>query len=77
MTFDENEFVTSFKSIYPKELDLEVKRQGNHASFLDLNIKIEDFVWINFHYLLPKYPICQAIYHLKFPLDLYFQNLFE
>ena len=44
MTFinDDNEFLTSFKNIYPKELDLKVEHQGNHASFLDLDIKIED-----------------------------------
>ena len=40
---DDNEFLTSFKNIYPKELDLKVERQGNHASFLDLDIKIEDY----------------------------------
>ena len=77
MTFDDNEFLTSFKNIYPKELDIKVKRQGNHVSFLDLDIKIEDFALINFRYLLSKYPICPAIYHLQFPLDLYFQNFFE
>ena len=43
MTFGDNEFLKSFKNIYPKELDLKVERQGNHASFLDLEIKIEDY----------------------------------
>ena len=46
MTFDDNEFLTSFKNIYPKELDLRVKRQGNHVSFLDLDIKVEDSVFV-------------------------------
>ena len=77
MTFDDNEFLTSFKNIYPTELDLRVKRQGNHVSFLDLDIKVEDFAWISFHYLLSKHPICQAIYRLQFSLDLYIQNFFE
>ena len=45
MTFDDNEFLTSFKNIYPKELDLKVERQGNHVSFLDLDIKVEDSVF--------------------------------
>ena len=44
MTFDDNEFLTSFKNIYPKELDLKVERQGNHVSFLDFDIKVEDSV---------------------------------
>ena len=45
MTFDDNEFLTSFKNIYPKELDLHVEREGNHVSFLDLDIKVEDSVF--------------------------------
>ena len=39
---DDNEFLTSFINIYPKVLDLKVEHLGNHASFLDLGIKIED-----------------------------------
>ena len=29
---DDYEFLTSFKNIYPKKLDLRVERQGNHAT---------------------------------------------
>ena len=39
---DDNEFLTSFINIYPKVLDLKVEHLGNHASFSDLDIKIED-----------------------------------
>ena len=39
---DENEFLTSFKNVCAMELDLTVERQVNHASFLDLDIKVED-----------------------------------
>ena len=39
-------FLTSFKNIYPKELELEVELQGNHTSFLDLEIKIADSVFL-------------------------------
>ena len=46
MTFDDNEFLTSFRNICPKELDLKVERQGNHASFLDLDIKVEDSIFV-------------------------------
>ena len=46
MTSDDNEFLTSFKNIYPKELDLKVERQGNHVSFLDLDIKVEDSIFV-------------------------------
>ena len=41
-----NEFLTSFKNTYPKELDLKVKHQGNHVSFLDLDIKLEDSIFV-------------------------------
>ena len=59
MTFDDNEFLTYFKNMYPKELDLKDERQGNHVSFLDLDIKVEDSVFVykplekrdKFHYL--------------------------
>ena len=46
ITFDDNEFLTSFKNIYLKELDLKVERQGKHVFFLDLDIKVEDFVFV-------------------------------
>ena len=46
MTFDDKEFLTSFKNIYPKELDLQIERQGNQVSFLDLDIKVEDSVFV-------------------------------
>ena len=39
---DGNEFPISFKNIYPKELELKVKHHGIKASFLGLEIKIED-----------------------------------
>ena len=39
---DDKEFLTSFENIYPKELQVSVEHQGNHASFLDLDIKIRD-----------------------------------
>ena len=40
---DDNEFLTSFINIYPKVLDLNVEHLGNHASFLDLGIKVDCF----------------------------------
>ena len=46
MTFDDNEFLTSFRNICPKELDLKVERQGNHVSFLDFDIKVEDSIFV-------------------------------
>ena len=45
ITFNNNEFLTSFKNICPKELDLKVECQRNHVSFLDFDIKVEDSVF--------------------------------
>ena len=39
---NDNELLASFKSIYFKELELTVEHQGNYASFLDLDVEIED-----------------------------------
>ena len=45
ITLDENEFLTSFKIMYPKELDLKSEHQGDHVSFLDPDIKVGDSVF--------------------------------
>ena len=39
---DDEEFLKSFKCIYPGELELKQEHGGTHARFLDLDIKIED-----------------------------------
>ena len=39
---DGDEFGTSFKKIYPNELELKCEHRGEHATFLDLDIKIND-----------------------------------
>ena len=41
---NDNEFLRSFKNIYPNELQLKIEHQGDHASFLDLDIKKGDSV---------------------------------
>ena len=43
---DDDEFSKSFKNIYPKELELKIEHQGDHATFLDLDIKVEDGVFV-------------------------------
>ena len=51
MTFVLYEFQTSFKNIFPIELEAKVENQGNHVSFLDIGIKLKNciFVFILFH----------------------------
>ena len=39
---NDHKFLTSVKNINFKELYLTVEHHGNHVSFLDLDIKIED-----------------------------------
>ena len=39
---DGHDILTSFRNICPKELQPKAEHDRNHASFWDLNIKIED-----------------------------------
>ena len=43
---DGNEFGNSFKCIYPKELETKLEHSGTHATFLDLDIKIENGIFV-------------------------------
>lgn len=43
---DYGEFSSSWKFIYPKQLELELEDQGIHATFLDLDIANEDNIFL-------------------------------
>ena len=43
---DDGEFSSSYKYIYSKQLELKLKHQGEHATFLDLDITIEDNIFV-------------------------------
>ena len=43
---DSGDFGNSYQEIYPNELELKVEHNGNHATFLDLDITIQDGVFI-------------------------------
>ena len=43
---DGEEFKNSYKEIYPAELQLKVEHFGDHATFLDLDIKIENKTFV-------------------------------
>ena len=43
---DSGDFGKSFHEIYPPELELKVENQGNHATFLDLDITIVDGLFV-------------------------------
>ena len=38
---DGNKFNDSFKKIYPEDLELKCEHSGDHATFLDLDIKLD------------------------------------
>ena len=43
---DGDDFIASYKEIYPKELELKVEHHGNHATFLDLDITIKANIFV-------------------------------
>ena len=43
---DDGEFLANFKNIYPKQLELKVEHHGAHATFLDLDIQIENETFV-------------------------------
>ena len=43
---DREEFLVSYRDIYPPELELKVEHQGTHATFLDLDITIKDNIFV-------------------------------
>ena len=43
---DSDEFGNSYSDIYPKDLQLKCEHKGDHATFLELDIKIEDGLFV-------------------------------
>ena len=43
---DDGEFSCSYKYIYPKQLKLKLEHQGEHKTFLELNMSIDDDIFI-------------------------------
>ena len=43
---DDGEFSSRCKYIYPKKLKLKLEHQGDHAIFLDLDITIENNIFV-------------------------------
>ena len=43
---DSGEFGKSYKYIYPEELELKCEHQGTHATFLDIDISIDDGLFV-------------------------------
>ena len=43
---DDSELSFSYKCIYPKQLERKLEHQGEYATFLDLDITIEDYIFV-------------------------------
>ena len=43
---DDGEFSSSYKHIYPRQLELRLEHQGEHATFLYLDVTIEDNIFV-------------------------------
>ena len=76
---DGREFGISYKDIYPDELELKVEHQGQHASFLSLDINIVDarFVYKLYHkreafpFFIVRMPHIQS----NIPLNIFYSAL--
>ena len=81
---DDYEFSESFKCIYLGELELKLEHSGTHATFLDLDIKIEDGIFVyklfdkrdKFPFFIARMSTLKAIFHQSYSMVLYFQNFF-
>jgi len=78
---DGNEFSRSFKCIYPKELVLKLEHSGTHATFLDLDINIEDGMFIyklfdkrdKFPFFIVRMPHLQS----NIPSSIFYGSIFS
>ena len=43
---DDSEFFSSYKYIYPKQLELKLEHQEEHATFLDLDITVANNIFV-------------------------------
>ena len=80
-TNDDGEFSSSYKYIYPKQLELKLKHRGEHANFLDLDIPIEDNVFVfklfdkrdNFPFFIVRTPYLSS----NIPLSMFYDSIFS
>ena len=78
---DGNEFSKSYKNIYPKELELKLEHHGKHATFLDLDIKIEHGIFIyklfdkrdKFPFFIVRMPHLQS----NIPSSIFYGSIFS
>ena len=78
---DDGEFSKSFKCIYPGELKLKLEHSGTLAKFLDLDIKIEDgvFVYKIFHKRdkFPFFIFRMPHFESNIPSNIFYNSIFS
>ena len=78
---DHGEFSSSYKYICPKQLELKLGHQGEHATFLDLDIRIEDnrFVYKFFDKRdkLPFFVIGMSYLSSNIPSSIFYGSIFS
>ena len=78
---DDGEFSKSFKYIYPVELDLKLEHSGTHATFLDLDIKIEDGIFVYKLFdkrdKLPFFIVCIPHVEINIPSTKFYGSIFS
>ena len=78
---DDDKFSKSFKRIYPGKLELKLERSRTHATFLDLDIKIEDGVFV--YKLFDKrdkflfYLVCMPHFQNNIPSSIFCGSIFS
>ena len=78
---DDDEFPIPFKCIYPGESELKLEHSGTYATFLDLDIKIGDGIFIyklydkrdNFPFFIVRMPHFES----KIPSTIFYGSIFS
>ena len=80
-TNDDDEFSESFKCIYPGELGLKLEQSGIHTTFLHLDIKIENGIFVyKFFDKRDKFPLFivpMAHFRSNIPSTIYCGSIFS
>ena len=82
---DQSSYTTFALYIYRKQLELKLEHQGEHATFLDLDITVEDNIFaykpfekgISFRSLLCVCLISRAIFRHQYSMVQCFQSSYE
>ena len=77
---NDGEFSSSYKYIYPKQLELKLEHQEEHATFLDLDITIENNIFVyklfdkrgKFPFIVLRMTLCRVIFHHHYSMAQFF-----